>query len=322
MPVQQGCSLSRPVRSVRVVLVAPRGFCAGVRRAIAAVEDALALHGAPVYVRRAIVHNQQVVQGLEAMGAVFVEELAQVPDGSVVILSAHGVPTAVRREASRRGLLAFDAVCPLVSKVHREVVRHHESGRHIVLIGHRGHPEIVGTLGQIPEGRAHVVSTVEEIASLDIPAGSAVAFAVQTTFSVTDAAALVAALSARFVDLLGPASSDICYATTNRQEAIRAVASDVDAVIVAGEHFSSNANRLAEVARAEGCRSVQLVPDADSLDWDSLEGARAIAVTAAASTPEVAVAGILAALGERFAIAVEESAGTVETAVFGRLRVA
>ncbi|HEX9955575.1 MAG TPA: 4-hydroxy-3-methylbut-2-enyl diphosphate reductase [Allosphingosinicella sp.] len=299
-----------------VLLAAPRGFCAGVRRAIEAVEDALRVHGAPVYVRRAIVHNLTVVRALEAKGAVFVQELKEVPEGATVVLSAHGVPRAVLAEAEERGLRTVDAVCPLVAKVHREVVRHHRGGRRVVLIGHAGHPEIVGTLGQVPEGSALVVETEADVAALPIERASPVAYAVQTTFSVDEAASVVVALRDRFADLAAPPASDICYATSNRQAALKAIVREVDAVIVVGEHFSSNACRLAELARASGCPSVQLVAGADDIDWALLRDRRRLGITAAASTPESSVSGILAALGQRFAVTVREAEAAVEESVF------
>ena len=271
---------------LEVVLAAPRGFCAGVRRAIEAVEDALRVHGAPVYVRRAIVHNSTVVRSLEAKGAVFVRELDEVPPGSAVVLSAHGVAPSVLAQAEARRLRTVDAVCPLVAKVHREVVRHHAGGRRVVLIGHRGHPEIVGTIGQVPDGSALVVETEADVSALPIERESPVAYAVQTTFSVDEAAAMIGALEKRFADLAAPPASDICYATSNRQAALKEIVHQVDAVIVAGERFSSNACRLAEVARASGCPSVQLVAGAEDLDWGLLRGRSRIGITAAASTPE------------------------------------
>ncbi|HZG08876.1 MAG TPA: 4-hydroxy-3-methylbut-2-enyl diphosphate reductase [Allosphingosinicella sp.] len=312
-----------PVRPpLQVVLAAPRGFCAGVRRAIDAVEDALRIHGAPVYVRRAIVHNMNVVRSLEAKGAVFVEELEAVPEGAVAILSAHGVARSVAAEAAQRQLLAIDAVCPLVAKVHREVVRHHRAGRWVVLIGHRGHPEIVGTLGQLPHGAIHLVATAADVAELPIPENAPVAYAVQTTFSVDEAHAVVTALEARFVDLAAPPASDICYATSNRQAALKAIATQVDAVIVAGESFSSNATRLAELARAMGCPSVQLVASADQIDWARLDGRRRVGLTAAASTPETVVSAILDALGARFRVTAREAEAMRETMVFKPVKVA
>ena len=316
-----------PARAARppldVLLAAPRGFCAGVRRAIDAVDDALRAYGPPVYVRRAIVHNNIVVRDLEAKGAVFVQELAEVPEGAVAILSAHGVAQSVFAEAEARGLRTIDAVCPLVAKVHREVVRHHRDGRRVVLIGHAGHPEIVGTLGQVPAGAVLLVEAAEEVAALDIAAGAPVAYAVQTTFSVDEADGIVAALQARFADLAAPPASDICYATSNRQTALKAIAAEVDAVIVAGEHFSSNACRLRHVARAMGCPSVQLAAGPEQIDWSLIAGRRRIGVSAAASTPESAVYAILEALRERFTVTVTEAAPAVEESVsFKPLKVA
>lgn len=301
---------------LRLMLASPRGFCAGVRRAIAAVEDVLVHHGRPVYVRRPIVHNRAVMQSLEAKGAVFVEELDEVPANSVVLFSAHGVGRAVTAEADRRRLHWYDAICPLVAKVHREVVRHHLEGRHVILIGHRGHPEIAGTLGQLPIGAATVVGSAEEVRSLSIPNSLPVAYAVQTTFSVEEAGKVVDALLERFADIEAPPSSDICYASTNRQAAIREIASKVDAVMVVGEGFSSNAVRLADVARDAGCASVQLVADVSEVDWTLLAGASSLGLTAAASTPEASVASVLEALDRRFDLEMVEGPRIVESAVF------
>jgi 4-hydroxy-3-methylbut-2-enyl diphosphate reductase len=310
----------RPPLDVR--LAAPRGFCAGVRRAIKAVEDALTVFGPPVYVRRAIVHNLTVVRELEAKGAVFVEELAQVPRGAPAILSAHGVPRSVVAQGEARGLRTIDAVCPLVAKVHREVVRHHRNGRRVVLIGHAGHPEILGTLGQVGEGDALVIESEAQVAALPIGREEPVAYAVQTTFSVDEAAAILGALRERFTDLAAPAASDICYATTNRQTALKAIAAEADAVIVAGARFSSNACRLAEVARASGCPSVQLVGGPGEIDWAMLEGCERLGISAAASTPESVVEAILQALQERFVLTVSEVAAVEEKVSFRALKVA
>jgi 4-hydroxy-3-methylbut-2-enyl diphosphate reductase len=305
-----------------VLLAVPRGFCAGVRRAIEAVEEALRAYGPPVYVRRAIVHNLTVVRELEAKGAVFVEELAEVPEGAVAILSAHGVARSVVAEAEARRLRTIDAVCPLVAKVHREVVRHHRGGRRVVLVGHPGHPEIVGTLGQVPEGAVLLVENSAQVAELPIAANERVAYAVQTTFSVDEAEGIVSALEARFADLAAPPASDICYATSNRQTALKGIAAEVDAIIVAGEHFSSNACRLRDVARAMGCPSVQLAAGPEGIDWALLVGRRRVGVTAAASTPESVVQAILRALGERFSVTVAEAAAAAdETVSFKPLRV-
>jgi 4-hydroxy-3-methylbut-2-enyl diphosphate reductase len=322
LAVQPRVGGARAKPRLRVRLAAPRGFCAGVRRAIDGVESALERYGAPVYVRRAIVHNLAVVRDLEAKGAVFVQELDEVPDGSVVIMSAHGIPQTVRDEANGRALTWFDAVCPLVAKVHREVVRHHGDGRHVILIGHQGHPEIAGTLGQLPAGAVSVVGSTEEIGALAIAFDAPVAYAVQTTYSIDEAAGVIAALLDRFTDVAAPPRSDICYATTNRQAAIREIAAETDAVIVAGEAFSSNACRLAEVARAAGCDSVQLVADAADLDFALLDGLSSVGITAAASTPEVTVNGIVAALATRFDVEVDEAVHMVERMVFKPVRIA
>jgi 4-hydroxy-3-methylbut-2-enyl diphosphate reductase len=310
---------SRP--PLRVLLAAPRGFCAGVRRAIEGVEAALERYGAPVYVRRPIVHNLAVVRDLEAKGAIFVEELDEVPDNSVVIMSAHGIPQHVVDEANGRALSWFDAVCPLVAKVHREVRRHHGDGRHVILIGHAGHPEIAGTLGQLPAGAASVVGSADDVRALRIADDRPVAYAVQTTYSVDESTDVIAAVKGRFTDVAVPPHSDICYATTNRQAAIRQVATMVDAIIVAGENFSSNACRLAEVGRAAGCDAVQLVADPADIDFGLLDGARSVGITAAASTPESTVMGIVATLAERYDLAVEESVHLVEQTVFKPVRI-
>ena len=304
-----------------VLLAAPRGFCAGVRRAIDAVRDALVAHGPPVYVRRPIVHNLDVVRSLEAEGAIFVQELDEVPAGSVVLFSAHGVAPAIALHAERRGLIAFDAVCPLVSKVHREVERHSRDGRQIVLIGHQGHPEIDGTLGYVGDGRAFVVSSADQVAQLPLADDRPTAYAVQTTYSVEEASGIIEALSQRFSDLAGPTSSDICYATTNRQQAVRDIAERADAFIVVGELFSSNACRLAEVAQ-EYCDEVQLVAGPEQVDWHRLPTRGAIGITAAASTPDSAVRALLAALSERYDIDVKEVESSHETTVFKRMAVA
>lgn len=298
-----------------LLLAAPRGFCAGVRRAVRAVRDAIATHGAPVYVRRAIVHNLDVVRELEREGAIFVEEAEEVPPGSVLVFSAHGVRPEIAGRARALGLRTYDAVCPLVAKVHREVERHHRDGRMVLLIGHRGHPEIEGTLGHVPDGSAVTITSVEEIERLDIAADAPVAYAVQTTYAVDEAAEIVAELRRRFADLAGPASSDICYATTNRQAAVRAIAARADSVLVAGAHFSSNARRLAEVA-AEGCGAVQLVAGPSEIDWGLLDGRGCIGLTAAASTPESTITAIIDALAQRFELEVEEVEAALENIVF------
>jgi len=305
---------------LRIILAAPRGFCAGVERAIAAVEAALRRFGAPVYVRRPIVHNRTVMRTLEAKGAVFVEELDEVPPGAIVLFSAHGVAPAVAEEAKERALIAYDAVCPLVAKVHREVVRHHRGGRHVLLIGHHGHPEVEGTTGQVPPGAVSVVQTLDQLRALGLPRALPVAYAVQTTYSVEDAAAIIALMRALFDDVQAPATGDICYATTNRQAALRAIAGQADAIIVVGASFSSNANRLADIAREAGCGSVQLIEDGAELDWAMLAGAETLGITSAASTPESCVAEILELLEGRFDLELSEHRETDEAIMFKQLR--
>ena len=315
-PVDSQLQLKRP--EIRVLLAAPRGFCAGVRRAIDAVRDALTKHGAPVYVRRAIFHNLDVVRALEAEGAIFVQELDAVPPGGVVIFSAHGVSPEISADAGRLNLKSYDAVCPLVSKVHREAERHHRDGRQLILIGHPGHPEIDGTLGHVPAGSAHVVSSVADVRNLPLAEETRTAYAIQTTYSVDDARDIVEALRARFRDLAGPASSDICYATTNRQVAVREVAQQAEAVIVVGERFSSNACRLAEVAGAL-CQHVQLVAGPQEIDWTDLPSRGTIGLTAAASTPESAVQSVIDAIAVRYRVILDELESSRESTVFKRL---
>jgi 4-hydroxy-3-methylbut-2-en-1-yl diphosphate reductase len=302
-------------RPLRVVLCAPRGFCAGVVRAIDAVERALEIYGAPVYVRHEIVHNRTVVDALKAKGALFIEELSEAPPGShPVIFSAHGVARAVPEEARMRGLLTIDATCPLVTKVHREAHGHFKRGRRIILIGHAGHPEVVGTMGQLPRGAMTLVSTIDEVEGL-APASGEIAYVTQTTLSVDDTREIIAALERRFPSIHGPPVEDICYATTNRQEAVKAAARAVEAFIVVGAANSSNSRRLREVAEREGC-AAQLVADARSIDWRALEGVRSVAVTAGASAPEALVERIVEALGERFAIALETLRTASESMTF------
>ncbi len=291
-------------------LAAPRGFCAGVDRAIRIVELALARWGAPVYVRHEIVHNKFVVDDLRAKGAVFVEELDDCPGDRPVIFSAHGVPKAVPAEAARRQMIAVDATCPLVTKVHIEAARHSEMGRQMVMIGHAGHPETVGTMGQLPEGEVLLVETVADVARLEVRDEARLAYITQTTLSVDDTAAVVAALQARFPAIVGPAKEDICYATTNRQAAVKAVAPMIDALLVIGAPNSSNSRRLVEVGRAAGCPYAQLVGRATEIDWRALAGARAVGITAGASAPEVLVNEVIDAFRARFAVTVK----LVETA--------
>ncbi|ANT61516.1 MULTISPECIES: 4-hydroxy-3-methylbut-2-enyl diphosphate reductase [unclassified Salipiger] len=291
-------------------LAAPRGFCAGVDRAIKIVEMALEKWGAPVYVRHEIVHNKFVVDGLRDKGAVFVEELEECPLDRPVIFSAHGVPKAVPAEAARREMVYVDATCPLVSKVHIEAARHHENGLQMIMIGHEGHPETIGTMGQLPEGEVLLVETVADVAHVDVRDPEKLAFVTQTTLSVDDTVDIVAALKQRFPAIVGPHKEDICYATTNRQDAVKAIAGDCDALLVVGAPNSSNSKRLVEVARKAGCSYAQLVQRADDIDWRALEGIRTVGVTAGASAPEVLIDEVVAAFGARYDMTVEQ----VETA--------
>jgi 4-hydroxy-3-methylbut-2-enyl diphosphate reductase len=295
--------------TITLLLAAPRGFCAGVERAIAIVEEALARFGAPVFVRHEIVHNRHVVEDLRRKGAVFVDELDEVPEGTdrPVIFSAHGVARSVVEEARRRNLFHIDATCPLVFKVHHEAQRHHAAGRHVLLIGHAGHPEVIGTMGQLPDGAISLVETVEDAGRVAIPDGATgVAYVTQTTLSVMDTRAILAALKRRFPDLQGPSKEDICYATTNRQEAVRALAERADAVLVVGAPNSSNSRRLVEVAAKAGCRA-QLVERADDIDWTAIAPGMTVGITAGASAPEVLVREVIDAFRRRFgAVAVEE----------------
>ncbi len=291
-------------------LAAPRGFCAGVDRAIKIVELALEKWGAPVFVRHEIVHNKFVVDALRAKGAVFVEELEDCPPDRPVIFSAHGVPKSVPAEAQRREMIAVDATCPLVTKVHNEAARHHENGLQLIMIGHAGHPETVGTMGQLPVGEVLLVETEADVADIHVRDEARLAFITQTTLSVDDTAGIVAALQARFPAILGPAHEDICYATTNRQMAVKSVAPRIDALLVIGAPNSSNSKRLVEVGRTAGCAYAQLIQRATDIDWRALEGIRSIGLTAGASAPEVLVDEVIAAFRARFDVTVE----LVETA--------
>ena len=296
---------------LKVLLCAPRGFCAGVVRAIDVVEAALKRFGPPVYVRHEIVHNRYVVESLRAKGAIFIEELDEAPDGDApVVFSAHGVPKSVPEAARTRNLFALDATCPLVTKVHREAEIHHRRGRTVVLIGHAGHPEVVGTMGQLPAGAVELVETVADVERLSPPAGVELAYVTQTTLSVDDTAAVVAALKERFAGIHGPHKEDICYATTNRQEAVKRVAPDCDALIVVGAQNSSNSQRLREVAERAGCPVARLVARAADIDWSLFSDIRTLGVTAGASAPEVLVEEIIDAFAERYSVMVE----TVSTA--------
>ena len=291
-------------------LAAPRGFCAGVDRAIKIVEMALRKWGAPVYVRHEIVHNKYVVDSLRAQGAVFVEELSDCPPDRPVVFSAHGVPKSVPAEAEARRMLYVDATCPLVSKVHIEAERHHENGLDMIMIGHRGHPEVIGTMGQLPEGAVTLVETVEDVGRLAPSRPERLAFITQTTLSLDDTAEIIAALRARFPSIAGPRKEDICYATTNRQEAVKAMAPKIEALLVIGAPNSSNSQRLVEVGRRAGCAYAQLVQRAADIDWRALEGARAVGITAGASAPQVLVDEVIAAFRARYDVTEE----LVETA--------
>ena len=285
---------------MRITLAAPRGFCAGVDRAIKIVEMALAKWGAPVFVRHEIVHNRFVVDGLRAKGAVFVEELGECPADRPVIFSAHGVPKSVPAEARARQMIFVDATCPLVSKVHIEAERHHQNGLQMVMIGHAGHPETLGTMGQLPEGEVLLVETPADVQRLAPRDAEKLAFITQTTLSVDDTAEIVAALKSRFPAIVGPHKEDICYATTNRQEAVKAMAGKIAALLVIGAPNSSNSRRLVEVGRAAGCAYAQLVQRAADIDWRALEGIDALGVTAGASAPEVLVNEVIEACRARF----------------------
>jgi 4-hydroxy-3-methylbut-2-enyl diphosphate reductase len=299
-----------------MLLAAPRGFCAGVDRAIKIVEMAIEKWGAPVYVRHEIVHNAHVVDGLRARGAVFVEELDDCPPDRPVIFSAHGVPKSVPAEAERRRMLYVDATCPLVSKVHIEAARHAEAGLQMVMIGHAGHPETVGTMGQLPPGEVLLVETPADVATLTVRDPDRLAWLTQTTLSVDDTADIVAALVARFPSIIGPHKEDICYATTNRQQAVKAMAPRIDALLVIGAPNSSNSLRLVEVGRAAGCPYAQLIRSAADIDWRALDGARTLGLTAGASAPEELVDAVIAAFRARFTLTVEPVVTAVEDVEF------
>ena len=300
-----------------ILLCAPRGFCAGVDRAIQIVELALEKYGAPVYVRHAIVHNKYVVDGLRDKGAVFVEELDEIPDtGAPVVFSAHGVPKSVPADATARQMFFLDATCPLVSKVHVEAQRHFNEGHQIVLIGHRGHPEVVGTMGQLPAEAISLVETVADAEVFEPHNPGQLAFVTQTTLSVDDTSAIVAVLRRRFPAIVGPHKEDICYATTNRQEAVKRVAPMVDAMIVVGSPNSSNSVRLVEVAQRAGCARSMLVERASEIDWSKFEGITRLGVTAGASAPETLVDEIIEAFANRYTIKVAASGTQRESIVF------
>ena len=292
---------------LHILLAGPRGFCAGVDRAIKIVEEALKRYGAPVYVRHEIVHNRFVVESLEKLGAVFVEELDEIPDdGQPVVFSAHGVPKAIPGEAERRRMFYLDATCPLVSKVHREAEHHHARGRHIFMIGHAGHPEVIGTMGQLPEGSITLIEDEHDARSVLPPEGASLAFITQTTLSVDDTAEVIGILQNRFPEIASPAKEDICYATTNRQAAVKAIAPRADLMIVVGAPNSSNSLRLVEVASRAGCPKSIMVQRGRDLDLSILEGVRTVGVTAGASAPEVLVEEVLDRMRERYALTSEE----------------
>ena len=295
-PFQTGEAQNRK-QPLSVLIAAPRGFCAGVDRAIEIVERAITRYGAPVYVRHEIVHNKYVVDNLRAKGAVFVEELDEVPDGVPVVFSAHGVPKSVPAAAQERGLDYLDATCPLVSKVHRQAERQIEAGRHIVFIGHKGHPEVIGTFGQVPEGSMTLVETVEDVARLAFPEAASLAFLTQTTLSVDDTAKVLEALTAKYPGIVGPKSEDICYATSNRQAAVKQIAGECDLVLVIGAPNSSNSVRLVEVAERQGTKA-HLIQRAGDIDPAWIEGVTTIGLTAGASAPEELVREVVERLGE------------------------
>jgi 4-hydroxy-3-methylbut-2-enyl diphosphate reductase len=305
---------AKPALTVR--LATPRGFCAGVDRAIQIVERAIEKYGAPVYVRHEIVHNRHVVERLRAMGAVFVKELDDCPDDRPVVFSAHGVPKSVPATARAREMLYLDATCPLVSKVHVEAERHHAAGRHIILIGHAGHPEVVGTMGQLPPEAISLVETVADAETFQRPGAAPLAYATQTTLSVDDTAEILATLKRRFPELPDPHKEDICYATTNRQEAVKRLGQGCDLVLVIGSKNSSNSVRLVEVAMRAGARDARLIDDASHVDWSWMEGVATLGITAGASAPERLIEELIDAVRERFDAEVIEDAGERETVTF------
>ena len=310
LPSTSPASAANGLPPLRLLIAAPRGFCAGVDRAIEIVERAISRYGAPVYVRHEIVHNRFVVDGLKAKGAIFVEELDEVPDGAPVIFSAHGVPKSVPAAADARGLDWLDATCPLVSKVHRQAERHVDAGRHILFIGHAGHPEVIGTFGQVPEGAMTLVETLDDVASLPFTDGGALGFLTQTTLSVDDTAAIVMALRARYPNIAGPRAEDICYATSNRQVAVKAIAPDCELLFVMGAPNSSNSQRLVEVAERCGARAM-LVQRASEIDRSWLDGVTTRGLTAGASAPEALVREVIDFLAT-FRTVTEETVVTTE----------
>ena len=314
--LREGLSSQSDKPHLTLLLAAPRGFCAGVERAIRIVELALEKYGAPVYVRHEIVHNRFVVERLEKLGAVFVEELNEVPEGARVIFSAHGVPKSVPAEAQSRQLHYFDATCPLVSKVHVEAERHHKAGHEIVLIGHAGHPEVEGTMGQLPAGSISLVETITDVDAFTPRDANRLAYITQTTLSVDDTAEMVARLRQRFPHIAGPHKEDICYATTNRQEAMKAIAPRADVVFVVGAPNSSNSMRLVEVALRSGAKKATLIQRASDIDWSLVDQANVIGLSAGASAPELLVEQVIASFQERYRLDVEETRVTREDVIF------
>lgn len=308
-------------RPLTILLAAPRGFCAGVDRAIQIVEEALGKWGAPVYVRHEIVHNAHVVQRLEALGAVFVEELDECPVDRPVVFSAHGVPKSVPAEAERRNMIYVDATCPLVSKVHVEAERHAKAGKEIILIGHAGHPEVIGTMGQTPDGSMHLIETADDARAFQPQNPDRLAFVTQTTLSVDDTAEIVSILQERFPAISAPHKEDICYATTNRQNAVKAMGAEAELTLVIGAETSSNSKRLVEVALREGSNDAKLVASAEDVDWDWFEGVETLGLTAGASAPEDLVQGLIDACAARFDVNVKELTVTREDVVFKLPRV-
>jgi 4-hydroxy-3-methylbut-2-enyl diphosphate reductase len=305
-----------PRRPLTVLLASPRGFCAGVDRAIQIVERTIEKFGAPVYIRHEIVHNRHVVDRLRQMGAVFVEELDECPPDRPVVFSAHGVPKSVPQAATERQMLYLDATCPLVSKVHVEAERHYAAGAEIVLIGHAGHPEVLGTMGQLPQGAVTLIETVDDALAFQPRDPARVAFVTQTTLSVDDTAEIIAALQSRFPQMAAPHKEDICYATTNRQEAVKQLAGQCDLVLVVGSSNSSNSVRLVEVAERAGAKAAYLIDDASGLSWDWFDGVETVGLTAGASAPEALVEGVIDAMAARFTIHMSEGAMARETVTF------
>ncbi len=302
--------------SLKILLAAPRGFCAGVDRAIQIVQVALQKFGTPVYVRHEIVHNKFVVDSLKKKGAIFVDELDQVPAGAPVVFSAHGVPKSVPVDAQNRKMIAIDATCPLVSKVHRDAERHHAEGRHVILIGHKGHPEVIGTMGQIPAGTITLIEKIEDISSLNFDKHVSLAYCTQTTLSIEDTAQMIEALKFRYPHIIGPSKQDICYATTNRQNAVQKIASAVDVIFVLGAPNSSNSRRLVEAAKQNGCVRAFLIERATDIDWSVFDDISSVGITAGASAPEVLVEEVVFALQERFDVTVENVEATTENIAF------